>query len=169
MAKVQDGDYIQMIASMAGDTISWAPDQVLRVGTDIDVATARALVDLPEEDPRARHLTQEEGEWLFRQQNLTDLDEEKRVAHVPPPAREQAPDPASTSSDQDDSSGDGDDDGDQEGEMRDEGEKQETSSAEAGMETATAPQAEQRETATQPRGRRKRVKPPEKDADKKES
>lgn len=45
---------IQMIASIAGDGFSWAPDQELVVGEDIDEARAIAFMTLPAGEPRAK-------------------------------------------------------------------------------------------------------------------
>lgn len=52
MAKKQ----IQMIASIAGDAVAYAPDQILTIGEDIDEATATAFCLFPPEEPRARAL-----------------------------------------------------------------------------------------------------------------
>jgi hypothetical protein len=65
---VKKGDYIRMNASLSGSDFSWSPGQVLKVGKDIDADTATSLVSLPEDDPRASVISDEEAKRLFHEE-----------------------------------------------------------------------------------------------------
>ncbi len=137
-----------MDTSLAGDESSWAPGQVLRVGTDIEADFANALLsDDPPHDPRAHTIHAAQAELLLEQQQATEQEALTHGNEIPP-GEDRVGDAGEVP----------EGDGPEEAviEQRGEGEARQ----EPEQERAVSPQAETRETATAKRTNRK-VKPPE--------
>src|SRR5436190_1090546 len=82
--KVKKGDYIRMIASIAGDVFSWAPGQVLLVGKHIEPDMATALVTMPPDDPRAERLDEAEARRLLGEQAEAGTVDVPSANEIPP-------------------------------------------------------------------------------------